>query len=210
MKKELKGFVIGVLVTTMISSFAFAGSAAVKKKIDVLFNSKSVKVNGAMLKSDNIVYDGNTYVSTKALAEALGKDYSEDKKTNSVNISNKIVRKESLNIEKLPLSIKMQEPDSSGTVYMQCTYTNNTDYPITSMNMTVLLKDKNEKTYFSNHDTVMPGETSPIFKSFGPQTLKEEDYEILTIEARAEGDESYTRMEYDTKLKKYEYDQYKN
>lgn len=36
--------------------------------------------------------------------------------------------------------------------------------------MDILLKDKNEKTYLSNYDTVLPGETSPNFKCFGPDT----------------------------------------
>lgn len=97
--------------------------------------------------------------------------------------------------------ITILEPDSIGNVYMEATYTNNSKYPITAYQLTVLLKDKNEKTYLSNYDTVMPGETSPKFESFGPQTQDPNDYEILTLEVTArteEGNDLY--IEYDFKL----------
>lgn len=87
--------------------------------------------------------------------------------------------------DEIPWEITILEPDSIGTVYMEATYTNNTEYPITSYSMTVLLKDKNEKTYLSNHDTIMPGDISPKFKTFGPETMNEDDYEILTLDVRA-------------------------
>lgn len=97
--------------------------------------------------------------------------------------------------------ITILEPDSIGTVYMEATYTNNSAYPITAYDMTILLKDTNEKTYLSNYDTVMPGETSPKFDCFGPETLDANDYEILTLEvtARTEGGEDLY-IEYDFKL----------
>jgi hypothetical protein len=67
--------------------------------------------------------------------------------------------------------------------------------------MKVHLKDKNDTTYLTSHDTVMPGETSPIFDSFGPETMDPNDYEVLTLAVRAildNGDE--LDIEYDFKL----------
>lgn len=97
--------------------------------------------------------------------------------------------------------ITILEPDSIGTVYMEAAYTNNSTYPITAYNMTILLKDTNEKTYLSNYDTVMPGETSPKFESFGPETQDLNDFEILKLEVTArteDGEDLY--IEYDFKL----------
>lgn len=106
-----------------------------------------------------------------------------------------------INPDDIPVTISILEPNSIGTIYMEATYTNNSEYPITGYSLTVLLKDKNEKTYLSTHDTVMPGETSPKFDSFGPATGKDEDYEILTLDLTArteEGNKLY--IEYDFKL----------
>lgn len=114
-----------------------------------------------------------------------------------------------ITIEQVPYQIEILEPNSIGTVYMNATYTNNTEYPITSIEMKVLRKDENETGYLTNHDTVMPGESSPVFDAFGPSTTREEDYEILTITIRAETEEGNTLVtEYDTKLDKYKYSEY--
>jgi hypothetical protein len=103
--------------------------------------------------------------------------------------------------DEIPWEITILEPDSIGNVYMDATYTNNSDYPITRYHMKVHLKDKNDTTYLTSHDTVMPGETSPIFDSFGPETMDPNDYEVLTLDVRAildNGDE--LDIEYDFKL----------
>lgn len=108
-------------------------------------------------------------------------------------------------------TIKILEPNSIGVVYMEATYTNNSKYPITSYTAKVLLKDKNETTYLSTHDTVMPGEISPSFETFGPSTQKEEDYEILTLDVRARLDNGKTlAIEYDFKLEEATWSEYNN
>lgn len=106
-----------------------------------------------------------------------------------------------IKFEEIKPEIKILEPDSVGNVYMEATYTNNSDYPIVGYDMTVLLKDSNEKTYLTNYDTVMPGETSPKFESFGPKTQDPNDYEILKLEVTAKtetGNKLY--IEYDFNL----------
>lgn len=105
--------------------------------------------------------------------------------------------------------ITILEPNSIGTVYMEATYKNNSKYPITSYSAKILLKDKQETAYLSNHDTVLPGETSPKFDCFGPDTGKEEDYEILTLDVRARLDNGKTlKIEYDFKLEEAEWSEY--
>ena len=99
------------------------------------------------------------------------------------------------------MDITILEPDSIGTVYMEATYTNNSKYPITSYTAKVLLKDTNDTTYLSSFDTVMPGETSPKFETFGPDSRDPNDVEVLTLEVIArteEGNNLY--IDYDFKL----------
>lgn len=109
-------------------------------------------------------------------------------------------------IEELPLSVTMLEPDSIGNVYMEATFTNNSKYAIKGFDVTVLLKDKNEKTYLSSYDTVLSGETSPIFQSFGPDTKNPDDVEYLEYQITVvdeDGKEIY--LTYDVKLKTYKW-----
>ena len=109
-------------------------------------------------------------------------------------------------IEELPMDLKILEPDSIGERYMEATFTNNSKYAIKGFNVTILLKDKNEKTFLGNYDTVMPGETSPKFESFAPKTGNTEDIEYLTYDITViddNGTEIY--LTYDVKLKKYEW-----
>lgn len=109
-------------------------------------------------------------------------------------------------LEEIPYNITMLEPNSIGARYMEMTYTNNSKVPIKGINMTVLLKDINEKTYLSNYDTIMPGETSPVFESFAPKSGDQKDIEILKIEITTVNDDgSNTYIDYDAKLKTYEW-----
>lgn len=219
MKKTIKGFVLGLIVATMLMGTVFG--VGVREMIEVAFNSINLTVNEKKVEADNILYKGTTYVPLRAIGEMLGKDVGWNGDTNTASINDKktktpVVEKETpkkddglITVDKVPYEITILEPNSIGTVYMEATYKNNTKYPITSINMKVLRKDENKIGYLMNHDTVMPGETSPIFDGFGPSTMRDEDYEILNITVRAESDDGETMvMEYDVKLDKYEYMKY--
>ena len=109
-------------------------------------------------------------------------------------------------IEEVPMNLTILEPDSIGNRYMEATFTNNSKYAIKGFNVTVVLKDKNEKVYLSNYDTVMPGETSPKFETFAPATGNTEDIEYLQYDITVvdeNGQEIY--LTYDVKLKMYEW-----
>ena len=103
--------------------------------------------------------------------------------------------------DEILMDITILEPNSIGTVYMEATYTNNSKYPITSYTAKVLLNDTNDTTYLTSFDTVMPGETSPKFETFGPDSQDPNDVEVLTLEVIArteEGNNLY--IDYDFKL----------
>lgn len=207
MKKTIKGIVVGFIITTMLMSTVLG--AQVKSTIEVIYNSVNLTVNGIRVNADNILYNGTTYVPIRAVAEALGKDVGWDQGTNTASVNDKGEKGGVITVDQVPYKINILEPNSIGTVWMQATYTNNTKYPMTGFSMTVLLKDKNEKAYLSNYDTVMPGETSSLFDTFGPQTMNIRDLEILKIEIRAQNTNGKTlTVDYDTKLKKYEYYEY--
>lgn len=111
---------------------------------------------------------------------------------------------ELVKVEELPVEIQVEEPDTAGTIYMNATYTNKSNYVVKSYNLTVLLKDTNEKTYISFGDTVTPQSTSPKSKAFGPKSKNKADVEILKYEMVVLGpDGKDVNVTYDAKLSQY-------
>ncbi len=110
-----------------------------------------------------------------------------------------------IKVEELPYEITILEKTSADYRYMEATFTNNSDYVVTEYSLIILLKDENDKTYLTSYDTVLPGEVSPKFDSFGPKSGKKEDIEVLTYDLTIQdenGIEYY--IYYDVKLDKYE------
>ena len=110
-------------------------------------------------------------------------------------------------IDQLPYEIKIdKKPDSAGSVYAHVTYKNNSKYPVVVYELKVNLKDQNEKSYYSTFETVMPGEKSPNFESFGPKTSKKEDIDFLELEYKIKDKEKakYLLITYNYKLDEYD------
>lgn len=85
MKKELKGFVCGVVASTVL--IAGAGFAAGQwKTIDVLEDDIAVVVDGKRISESNFVYNDKTYLPLRAVAEAVNKPVSYDETTNTAYI----------------------------------------------------------------------------------------------------------------------------
>lgn len=87
MKKELKGFVCGVLTTALVAGGA-AFAAGQWKTIDVLENDITVMVDGVQLNESNFLYNDRTYLPLRAVAEAVGKPVEYDEETNTAYIGN--------------------------------------------------------------------------------------------------------------------------
>lgn len=154
-----------------------------------------------------IVYKNRTYLPVRAIGEALGVNIGWIDATRTVVIGEEEEQEQPpLTIEDLPVDFTIKNPDLIGNVYMDATYKNNSDKNIVGFNVTVLLKDSNETTYLCSSDTVLPGETSPNFETFGPKTLNRNDIQFtkynITI---ANDDGSKTYLIYDPKLDQYDW-----
>lgn len=105
----------------------------------------------------------------------------------------------------IELKTKILPPNSIGAIWMKATYTNNSKYTISSVSYKYLCKDTNETHYLSTYDTVLSGETSPVFDGFGPESGKESDIEFLTckiVVLDENGEKVF--INYDYKLGTYE------
>lgn len=115
MKKSIKGFVLGVIITTLLMSTVLG--TGVKENIEVLFNSINLTVNGSKVDADTIVYKGTTYVPLRAAGEMLGKEVGWDGATNTASINDK-------GIKPIPVSkdgVKVYEDDKVKVSYSKVT-----------------------------------------------------------------------------------------
>ena len=118
MKKTIKGFVLGLIIATMLMSTVLG--AGVKKTIEVAFNSINLTINGEKVDADTILYEGTTYVPLRATGEMLGKDVGWNQATNTASINDKVGEKP---IDK-PISkdgLKLFEDDKVKISYLKTT-----------------------------------------------------------------------------------------
>lgn len=87
MKKEIKGFVCGVILTVLLGCGVSA--AGIWDNISVLRNDITVIVNGNEVAADNFLYNDTTYLPMRVIGEALGKDVQYDEETNTAKINDK-------------------------------------------------------------------------------------------------------------------------
>lgn len=90
LKTQGKGFILGVVLTvgmTVVSMPVLA--ASYNKTINVALNTINILVNGQKTNSDNILYNGKTYVQLRDLATMLGKDIYWDQATNTASVNDK-------------------------------------------------------------------------------------------------------------------------
>lgn len=109
-----------------------------------------------------------------------------------------------ITVDQIDINFTVLPPDSIGTIWAEATYTNNSQCPISYLKIKALLKDTNTVTYFSSVDTVKPGETSPVFDSFGPESQDDTDIEITQYTIKVHLDDGeIVYVDYDTKLGTY-------
>lgn len=84
MKKQVKGFILGIIFMMIISNSTFA--SGFKGTIEVVFNSINLQINGQKVDADNILYKGTTYIPLRKAAEILGKEVVWNQTTNTANI----------------------------------------------------------------------------------------------------------------------------
>ena len=83
----MKKLVTAVIILTICTSIVFAQS--ITANIDVVFNKVNIAVNGTKVESNNILYEGTTYVPLRAVAEMLGKDVTWNQETSTAGINDK-------------------------------------------------------------------------------------------------------------------------
>lgn len=105
-------------------------------------------------------------------------------------------------VNQVPYTLEIQKPDSIGNIYGVATYTNNSNYPITGLQLIFHRKIENDKSYFSTYDTILPGETSPKFSA--PSEAEIADMELIKVYIAARNEKgNEVQITYDVKLDEY-------
>ncbi len=86
MKKQLRAFILGILVAFIFMSVTIFAES-ITQQIEVLFNAINIKVNGTDVTVDNILYNGTTYVPLRAVSKMLDKKVGWDPETGTASIN---------------------------------------------------------------------------------------------------------------------------
>ena len=86
MKKEIKGFILGCVVTAAVGSGVAIASNATN--IEVYSDNVSIYANGNLVNSSNFTYNDTTYVPLRAVLELMDCNISYDDNTKSVHAYN--------------------------------------------------------------------------------------------------------------------------
>lgn len=87
MRKGIKGFFIGAIVTALLTGSVLADGEY--QSIEVLANFANFEVNGKEVDADNFVYNGITYVPIRRAAEILDMEVGWDNDTRTVSLNDK-------------------------------------------------------------------------------------------------------------------------
>ncbi len=154
MKKTFKGFIMGVVIATLLMSTVLGASA--KETIEVVFNSINLSVNGKKVEADNILYKGTTYVPLRATGDMLGKSVGWDEKTRTASIDDKTrpLPKEGIKVfENEKVKISYLNTTSKGMEFM---VENKTDVVLTIQADTLAVNGLSISDYITMSDDVAP------------------------------------------------------
>jgi hypothetical protein len=172
MKKSIKGFVLGLIIATLLMSTALG--SGVRQSIDVVINSINLTVNGQSVSADNFVYEGTTYVPLRAIGEMLGKDVGWDNTTKTASVNDKGIY--------IPIPEPTQKPQGETLSQKNAIKKAESYLQLTAFSRTGLIEQL-EYSGFSNEDAVYA--VNKINPSWKEQAVKKaESYLQLTAFSR--------------------------
>lgn len=90
MKKEIKGFILGVICTLMFTSIATFAASRVRT-IDVYENNVSIYANNNFVAAPNFTYNDTTYVPLRAVLEQMNCSLYYDEQSKTVSAFNNLM-----------------------------------------------------------------------------------------------------------------------
>lgn len=145
MKKELKGFVLGVVATSILATGVLVFAQGKKQKIEASLNTVNFKVNNNNINVESICYKNENYLSVKDIAEIVGKELSWDANSNSFYVKEKNIILPSQQINITQSSQQHTQTTASGTIKGIVTYQTKAGKIVPDIGSKVLLIPKDIK-----------------------------------------------------------------
>jgi len=107
MNDKIKGFIAGILCTTIVSGLVLTTSASqLTRLVEIAYNNIKICIDGIFIEPKDatgkvvepFILDGTTYLPVRAVANALGKEVSWDNTTKTVYLGEKPVTETSKNM----------------------------------------------------------------------------------------------------------------
>jgi hypothetical protein len=89
--KELKGFITGMLITSILLFNISVFAENPIKTVSVLLNAVNVKVNEVLMTSNNLMYNNKLYIQVDEVAKLLGKGTTWDNTSKTYSIKDKLI-----------------------------------------------------------------------------------------------------------------------
>jgi len=86
---KLKGFITGFICACILMMTLTVFAEGITQKIDVLFDTINIAVNGEQKNVSNLLYNGSTYIKLRDLSYVLDKDVEWDPETDTAYIDEK-------------------------------------------------------------------------------------------------------------------------
>lgn len=86
MRRELKGFMAGVITTLMFTSATLAIAEGYTQSIDVTVDQTKVAVNSTIMPGHTILWNNQTYIPLRETLEAVGCTVNYDASTQTANV----------------------------------------------------------------------------------------------------------------------------
>lgn len=114
-----KKIILTVAILLLSISVVYADS--ITKQIEVVFNAVTIMTDGRYIKTDNILYNGVTYVPLRVVSETLGNSVYWDEKTKIVSINKNysyVIFKTPIKMYKYSKIFTDTDTEGNNTLYM--------------------------------------------------------------------------------------------
>lgn len=197
---------LGAEVTWFPSTQSISGSLD-SSYIYLEINNTTATVNNKNITIDvpPRIINSRTMVPLRFISESLGATVTWNDATRSISIDSNDNYAKIKHIDYkglLPINVNILPPDSIGTIYVEGQFKNITSYPITGYSLSFIDKSNAEKNFLSEYTTVLSGENSPKFNTFGPASRNKSDIEYQKLSLALETSTGKFYVDYDYKLNK--------
>lgn len=114
-----------------------------------------------------------------------------------------VINEVPVRVEEIPFTFDLLDPDEEGKIYYLVTFTNNSTYTVTNLNMGIIEGDS-EKVYYSCSETIRPNEKSTDRTFLANEKYLDSEPQITEIDYCISRDDDHYLVFYNYETQEYE------